>query len=65
MCYFINLKIRLNTGIFNNILVCKEQINVEINKERIFVRLRGIVLFLFVLLSNSSLRIGYMTTENV
>lgn len=40
MCYFINLKIRLNTGIFNNILVCKEQINVEINKERIFVRLR-------------------------
>lgn len=65
MCYFINLKIRLNTGIFNNILVCKEQINVEINKERIFVRLRGIVLFLFVLLSNSSLRIGYMTTKNV
>lgn len=65
MCYFINLKIRLNTDIFNNILVCKEQINVEINKERIFVRLRGIVLFLFVLLSNSSLRIGYMTTKNV
>lgn len=65
MCYFINLKIRLNTGIFNNILVCKEQINVEINKERIFVRLRGIVLFLFVLISNSSLRIGYMTTKNV
>lgn len=65
MCYFINLKIRLNTGIFNNILVCKEQINVEINKERIFVRLRGIVLFLFVPLSNSSLRIAYMTTKNV
>lgn len=65
MCYFINLKIRLNTGIFNNILVCKEQINVEINKERIFVRLRSIVLFLFVLLSNSSLRIAYMTTKNV
>lgn len=65
MCYFINLKIRLNIGIFNNILVCKEQINVEINKERIFVRLRGIVLFLFVLLSNSSLRIAYMTTKNV
>lgn len=63
MCYFINLKIRLNTGIFNNILVSKEQINVEINKERIFVRLRGIVLFLFVLLSNSSLRIAY--TKNV
>lgn len=65
MCYFINLKIRLNTGIFNNILVCKEQINVEINKERIFVRLRGIVLFLFVPLSNSFLRIAYMTTKNV
>lgn len=63
MYYFINLKIRLNTGIFNNILVSKEQINVEINKERIFVRLRGIVLFLFVLLSNSSLRIAY--TKNV
>lgn len=40
--------------------------SLEINKERIFVRFeRRIALFLFVSLSNISLRIGDMTAKNI